>query len=113
MIRLGKEGEDIATNFLRKKGYKILDRNYKTPIGEADIIAKDKDTIVFVEVKTRSSDTFGLPFEAVTYRKQEKLKKIAIFYLKQHQVEYPVRFDIVSIFCRNEKRQIEHIKGAF
>lgn len=113
MKSFGSKGEDTAVNYLKKKGYKILYRNYITPLGEADIIAKDKDTIVFVEVKTRSSDAFGQPFEAVNHRKQEKLKKIALYYLKHNKIELPVRFDIVSVISRDEKTEINHLIGAF
>lgn len=113
MIRLGKEGEEIATNFLKKRGYKILCRNYKTPLGEADIIAKDKNCIVFIEVKTRSNDSFGQPFESIDFRKKERLKKIALYYLKQHQTELPVRFDVISIFCKDGRKEINYIKEAF
>lgn len=110
---LGLKGEDIAIKFLRKKGHKILFRNYKTPLGEADIITKDNETIVFVEVKTRSNESFGQPFESVDYRKQERLKKIALYYLKQNGMESPVRFDVISILSRNGKDEINHIVEAF
>ncbi len=110
---LGFKGEEVAVNFLQRNGYKILARNYKTPIGEIDIIARDKDAIIFVEVKARSSEIFGQPFEAVDYRKQDKLKKIALYYLKHNNVELPVRFDIVSIIFRNGEKEINHIIGAF
>ena len=110
---LGSKGEDIAVNFLKGKGYKILKRNYTTPLGEADIVARDNNTIVFVEVKARSSDAFGQPFEAVNHRKQEKLKKIALYYLKHNKIELPVRFDIVGIISKNGKNEINHIIEAF
>jgi putative endonuclease len=113
MKSFGHKGEDIAINFLKQKGYKILKHNYNTPLGEADIIAKDNDTIVFVEVKARSSDAFGQPFEAVNYRKQEKFKKIALYYLKHNKIELPVRFDIVSIISRDGKAEVNHIIEAF
>jgi putative endonuclease len=110
---LGSKGEDIAVSYLKKKGYKILHRNYKTPIGEADIIVRDKGRIIFVEVKARSSDAFGQPFEAVNYRKQEKLRKIAIYYLKHNKIELPVRFDVVSIISRNGNAEVNHMVEAF
>lgn len=114
MIRVfGSKGEDIAVDFLKKKGYKIIQRNYKTPLGEADIIAKDNKTIVFIEVKARTSDAFGQPFEAVNHRKQEKLKKIALYYLKHNKIELQVRFDVVSIISKNGKNEINHIIEAF
>ncbi len=113
MKSFGHKGEDIAVDFLKQKGYKILRRNYTTPLGEADIVARDNNTIVFVEVKARSSDAFGQPFEAVNHRKQEKLKKIALYYLKNNKIELPVRFDIVSIISRDGKVEVNHIPEAF
>ncbi|MDD5291790.1 MAG: YraN family protein [Candidatus Omnitrophica bacterium] len=114
-IELGKEGEEKAANFLRKKGYGILERNYKNKIGEIDIIAKDKDTICFIEVKARTSLKFGLPEEAVTFSKQKKLNRIALGYLKHYNLlEAPARFDIVSVmFNSDNKAQISLIKDAF
>lgn len=111
---LGIEGENVAVKFLEKKGYRIITRNYKTRIGEIDIIAQDGDTIVFVEVKTRGDESFGKPFEAVNKRKRQKLKNLALLYLKKQGREFPVRFDVLSIFCRdNRNKEIEHIKDAF
>lgn len=113
MKQIGNEGEALAVEHLKEKGYKIIEKNYKTPIGEIDIIAEDKNTIVFVEVKTRSSDFFGCPFEAVGSKKQQKLKNLALFYLKQKGRESAVRFDVLSIYFRDGKKEIEHIKDAF
>ena len=114
MKPLGSEGEDLAVRFLQKKGYRIVARNYKTPVGEIDIIARDGDTIVFIEVKTRTDISFGYPFEAVNKRKRQKLKNLALLYLKRKRKESPVRFDVLSIFCMdNGKKDIEHIKDAF
>lgn len=111
---LGSEGENLAAAFLKKKGYRILARNYKTLIGEIDIIAKDGETTVFVEVKTRRSDMFGHPFESVNSRKRQKLKNLALFYLKKGGEELPVRFDVLSIvYADGGQRIIEHIKDAF
>jgi putative endonuclease len=110
---LGPAGEDIAVRYLQKKGLRIIYRNYKTPVGEADIVAGDKETIVFVEVKTRSSEKFGEPFEAVTSRKREKLKKIALYYQKQQGRETPVRFDVISIKNKDDRCLVEHIVEAF
>jgi putative endonuclease len=114
MKPLGSEGEDLAVRFLQKKGYRIVARNYRTPVGEIDIIARDGDTIVFIEVKTRTDISFGYPFEAVNKRKRQKLKNLALLYLKRQGKEPPVRFDVLSIFCMdNGKKDIEHIKDAF
>ena len=82
----GKIGEIIATNYLKQKGYKIIANNYKNPIGEIDIIAQDKNYLVFVEVKTRISRAFGDPAEAVNYFKQQKIRQVATMYLKQHNL---------------------------
>ncbi len=114
MKALGIEGEELAVKFLKKKGYSIIARNYKTHVGEIDIIAKDSNIIVFIEVKTRTNDSFGYPFEAVDKRKREKLKNLALLYLKKQAHEYPVRFDVISIFrMDNGEKEIEHIKDAF
>jgi putative endonuclease len=111
---LGIEGENVAVKFLEKKGYRIIRRNYKTHIGEIDIIAQDGNTIVFVEVKTRGNESFGKPFEAVNKRKRQKLKNLALLYLKNQGMEFPVRFDVLSIFYSDKgKKEIEHIKDAF
>lgn len=107
---LGRAGEIKAAEFLKKKGYKILATNYKTHLGEIDIIALDKSTTVFIEVKTRSSDAFGAPSEAVNVKKQEKYFRVATEYLrKEGKTEMESRFDVVEI----ENGQINHIIDAF
>jgi putative endonuclease len=111
--QLGAEGEDAAVRYLKEKGFTVIHRNYKTPIGEADIVAADKGATVFIEVKTRSSERFGEPFEAVNIRKREKLKKIALYYQKHEDNKAAIRFDVVSIKCKDERYLIEHIEEAF
>ncbi len=113
MNLIGSKGEDLAVKFLEGKGYRIISRNYKTPIGEIDIIAEDKGTLVFVEVKTRSGNSFGYPFEAVNTKKQHKLKNLALLYLKKKKIDCAVRFDVLSISIVKGKNEIEHIKDAF
>jgi len=109
----GKTSEIIAANFLKKKGYKILAMNYKNKIGEIDIIAKDKNIIVFVEVKARSSKLFGHPFEAINNEKQLKIRRVAELYLiTKHLTESPCRFDAISILGQDDY-EIEHIENAF
>lgn len=108
-IDLGKEGEEIAIDYLLSKGYKILEKNFRTSFGEIDIIAKHGDYIVVIEVKTRMSDRFGEPQLSVNRKKQEKLKKLALFYLTRLGKDHPVRFDVIAI--KNSK--IEHIENAF
>ncbi|MBI4654710.1 MAG: YraN family protein [Nitrospirae bacterium] len=113
-MRLGKEGEELAKKFLNKKGYKIIEQNYKTPIGEIDIIASDRETLVFIEVKTRESLEFGMPFEAVNYTKRNKISKAALLYLKRFKEKIPAcRFDVLSICYKNNKSEFELIRDAF
>jgi len=77
MKSLGSKGEDLAVTFLRKKGYKIVSKNYKNYSGEVDIIAQDGETLAFIEVKTRANDYFGYPFESVHKKKRQKFKKLS------------------------------------
>ncbi len=107
---LGRVGEKKAVDFLKSKGYKILEINYKTHLGEIDIIAQDKEYTVFIEVKTRSSYDYGSGAEAVNARKQEKYFKVATEYLlRKGKMEEPCRFDVVEI----EDGQINLIIDAF
>jgi len=110
---LGKEGEDQAAQFLMKQGYRILERNYRTRSGEIDLIALHDGAVVFIEVKTRTSDAFGAPELAVNPRKQQRMVKAALGYIKYkrlHQV--PCRFDVVAITAA-AKKEVEHIRNAF
>lgn len=108
---LGNIGEKKSVKFLRKTGYEILETNYKTKIGEIDIIAKDKDVIVFVEVKTRSSEKYGNPSEAVDKNKRLKYKKVAEEYLirKYNSIDVSSRFDVLEVI----DDKINHIIDAF
>jgi putative endonuclease len=111
---LGREGEDLAARFLTKQGYRILERNYSTRSGEIDLIALHDGDVVFVEVKTRSGDAFGAPELAVTPRKQQRMVKAALAYIKYkklHQV--PCRFDVVAITAAAEQEEVELIPNAF
>lgn len=112
-MRLGKEGEELALKFLKKKGYKIIHKNYRTPIGEIDIVAKDGNTLVFVEVKTREGMGYGYPFEAVNKRKRQRIANVASLYLKRFDDIPSCRFDVVSIFYKDGKPQFELFKDAF
>ena len=111
----GKSGEDIALSYLKKKKYRIVESNFRFKRGEIDIIAYDRDTLVFIEVKTRKSTTFGFPEEAVTAQKQQQIRRIAQgFMAKQHLQEPYCRFDVISIsFDENGTYDIHHIKNAF
>jgi putative endonuclease len=110
---LGREGEKSASHYLERKGYRILERNFRTPFGEIDIIARDGDVTVFVEVKTRTDEDFGPPFEAVHHRKREKMKRVALSYLKRFRVEVPARFDVLSSTVKDGTTAVEHIRDAF
>jgi putative endonuclease len=111
---LGKKGEEVAFRFLKKNGYRIIERNYVCKMGEMDIIAKEKDTLVFVEVKTRTSITFGPPQLAVNPTKQMQLSKVALYFLKEKRLEdVKARFDVVAILLRPKGEEIELIKDAF
>ena len=107
---LGKKGEKAVEKYLKKAGMKILFRNYKTPFGEADLIAEDKDEIVFIEVKTRTSNVFGSGLEAVGAAKQDRYYKIAKLYGVQCGEEINARFDVAEVSAELE---INYIKNAF
>jgi putative endonuclease len=108
----GQQGEQIAVTFLKKKGYKILLQNYRTPLGEIDIVARQGKSIVFVEVKARKTDRFGSPKESITRDKQIKLTRAALYYLKETgQSDASARFDLVVITGENNTPKL--IKNAF
>lgn len=94
----GQCGEDAAAEYLKKKNYKIIERNYKNKIGEIDIIAKTKTDLVFVEVKTRSSKKFGTPTEAITYYKKRKIVNTAKYYLLKNPTDLNISFDVVEVY---------------
>ena len=111
---LGSKGEELAAGFLKKNGYKILARNHKTRLGEIDIIASDKGTLCFVEVKTRNSDRFGAPAEAVSNFKQRQISKAALCYLKEKKfLDKRARFDVVCVEYLADSPKIHLIKNAF
>ncbi|MHB9073095.1 MAG: YraN family protein [Desulfobaccales bacterium] len=112
--QLGDHGEDLAAAALKKQGYKILERNYTTPLGEIDLIARHDKTLVIVEVKTRKSTRFGSPQEAVSAAKQAKLRRLADYYMKDKRLtDAAVRFDVVAILLSDTGSQIEIIVNAF
>ena len=113
-ISLGKRGEDIAVAHLRAKGYGIEVRNYRQKTGEIDIICKDGDTIVFVEVKARQHRGFGHPAEAVNRRKQMQISRTALLYLSSQELHnVPVRFDVIGVIFTETVPEISHITDAF
>jgi len=113
-LYLGKSGEEAACALLKQNGYKILVRNYKNKLGEIDIIACDKDTICFIEVKSRRSDRLGFPQEAIFTPKQRKISKVALSFLKENNLfDKKARFDVVSVIFSGEIPRLDLIKNAF
>ena len=112
--QFGRRSEHLAAQYLKLKGYRILETNYRSPVGEIDIIAREKATIVFVEVKARSSRRFGSPKGAVTPAKQRKISMAALDYLRRTgQTEASARFDVVAIDTAAGLPAIEVVKNAF
>ena len=110
-ISIGKNGEEIAKNYLIKNGYKIIDTNVRfSRFCEIDIIALDKKTLVFVEVKTRKTDICGHPFEAITKSKYQHIKQGLFMYLQEHPEYKKFRIDAISILLKPEVK-IEHLKN--
>jgi putative endonuclease len=112
-ISLGKIGEELATQYLKNKGYHILERNWRAYRKEIDIIAIDGKDIVFVEVKTRKSDDYGTPEMAVNREKRAHIFAAASSYYYKNKISLDVRFDIVSVLYQNGKPFINHIVDAF
>ena len=110
---LGQEGEELAREHLAKKGYRILHRNWKSGKREVDIIAENKDFIVFVEVKTRTDDFHMHPRHAVTSEKQKSIIFAAEAYISRYNIDKESRFDIISIISDGKSVEIEHIEDAF
>jgi len=110
---LGKKGEELAAQFLKNLGYKILAINWQEKKFEIDIIAQDQNQLVFVEVKTRATDFFGSPVEAVTPTKKKHLIKGANFYVDKTNIDLECRFDVIAVILNNNQQKIEHFKDAF
>ncbi len=114
-IIYGKSGEKQAAKFLKKNGYKLIETNFRTPVSEIDIIAFDKKVLCFIEVKTRKSDAFGTPSEAVDFKKQRKIIQGAYLYLQNRESDFEVRFDIVEVYADKNFKDVKFnlIKNAF
>ncbi len=113
---LGQFGEDCAVRYLRRKGYTILERNYRCRLGEIDIIAKKRGYLAFVEVKLRKDDSFGAAREFVTRGKQERILKTALLWLSQHELALQPRFDVIEVYAphgADGSVRIEHLENAF
>lgn len=111
---MGKAGQKAAETYLLKKGYSIIDRNFHTRSGELDIVARNEDYIVFVEVKARKGLEYGYPREAVTRTKQKRIIRTALVYLTQnHLTDSNIRFDVVEVLFQHGQAYASHIKNAF
>lgn len=112
-IELGQKGEKEAAQFLKKLGYCIIRKNFKCTYGEIDIIATDKNELVFVEVKTRGTKKYGEPREAVNMNKKKHIKKAAIYYISKYRLESKfTRFDVIEVFVKKGKFYMKHIKNT-
>ena len=116
--RLGTLGEKLADEYLcAKEDYEILSKNYRCPMGEIDLICRDGDYLVFVEVRSSSTESINMAAESINYRKQARLKKLASYYLLRERLSYSLcRFDVVLILLDEENqvaREMRHLKNAF
>jgi putative endonuclease len=112
--QLGVDGERAAEKFLRRRRYQILQRNYRCPRGEVDLVALDGFTLVFVEVKTRSRESHGSPFEAVDRRKQSQMVRAARHFLAEHRLhDRDIRFDVVGVWSEGGRVTCELVQNAF
>lgn len=110
----GRHGEDVAVRFLKQQGLQVIAQNVRCPLGEIDIVGRDGKTIVFVEVKSRSSSGYGLPQESVTRSKQRRLTRLAQWYIKSHRLELqPARFDVVAVSWKGGEPEVTWIPNAF
>jgi putative endonuclease len=109
----GKQGENLAVEYLEEQGYQILERNWHFRHIEVDIIARKHEFLIIAEVKTRSGNTYGEPYTAVDIRKQRALVFAAECYIFSHRLDMEVRFDIISIIIGENRTALEHIKDAF
>jgi putative endonuclease len=110
----GQEGERLAVRFLRRQGYRILDRNYRNRLGEIDIVAEDRGVLVFTEVRTLKASAGHLPEETIQWKKQQRLSRTALAYIQYKRLEdRPARFDVVSVIFDGDRPTLRHIPDAF
>ena len=113
-IDLGKIGEDLALRKVKRLGYKVVARNYRCPLGEIDLIAKDRGCLVFIEIKTRKGRSVGYAKEAVDERKRRQISKVALAYMKSNDcIDVKARFDVIAINIMGDQKEIEVITNAF
>jgi len=113
-LELGRLGEDLALKKIKKMGYRCLVRNYRCTLGEVDLVARDGDTLVFIEIKTRRGKSLEYAKEAVSMKKRRQLSKVALSYMRDHDcADVKSRFDVVAISLEGNRREIEVVKNAF
>lgn len=115
-INTGKQGEALAHKYLQEQHYTIVQTNFRCKLGEIDIIAKDGLVVVFVEVRTQTSNPYGPAYNTVTYPKQKQVKRVALYYISKHNlVNTQFRFDVIGILLnpKTGKHHIDHIQNAF
>ena len=113
-ISTGKLGEEIAAEHLVGVGYEIVERNFRCPLGEMDIVARDHETLVFVEVRSRRTDNYGGPLESIGFAKQKKISRVAEYYLNRHGLQQiKARFDVVAVKLPPSRPEVELIRDAF
>jgi len=113
-LDLGKQGEEWALKKIKRLGYKCIERNYRCPLGEIDLIARDGDCLVFIEIKTRKGRSLDYAKEAINQRKKRQISKVALAYMKANNCcDVRSRFDVVAINIRGDKKEIEVITNAF
>ena len=110
---LGNKGEMLAARYLLDSGFAIHEYNWRSGHKEIDLIAKERDTLVFIEVKTRRNENYGDARETVTPQKMRNIVTAAEAYIKKKEIDAPIRFDIVAIVGNGETHEIEHIRDAF
>jgi putative endonuclease len=112
--QLGRSGEHAAVEYLRQHGFRIVETNHRSPLGEVDIIGQEGDTLVFVEVKSRSDSGYAQPYESVGVRKRDRIRRLALQYLSSIPgPDRAVRFDVVSVVVGPDALRVEHIRDAF
>ena len=115
-LSIGKKGELLAQEHIRKQGYTLLEKNFRCKLGEIDLIAKDRHMVVFLEVRTKTSTAYGPAYNSVTPHKQRQVKRVALFYIAQHNlVNTQFRFDVIGITLNQEsgEYQLDQIQNAF
>jgi putative endonuclease len=109
----GAWGEDVAARHLKDKGLRIVERNWRAKSGELDLIARDDDLLIFVEVKSSRQETEFLPEQRVNYKKQHKIKRLAAAYCKANRLDMPIRYDVIAVVGEGKNVQVRHIEDAF